>query len=61
MWAGNEEVKVDSPQLAYYTESTARILKGTEQAEANGEWLTDILAQGTGCLFTCSGQGGNEM
>lgn len=38
--------RVDSPQLAYGTESTARILKETKVAETNGEQLTDILAPG---------------
>jgi hypothetical protein len=31
----NEEVRVDSPQCAYCTESTARILKGTKKPMGN--------------------------
>lgn len=47
-------VRVSSPQCAYCTESTSGMLQGTT-AEANGELLSDILAQGTVSLFTCSG------
>lgn len=39
-------VRVNSPQCAYCTESTSGMLQGTT-AEANGELLSDILAQGT--------------
>lgn len=57
--AGREQggevcVRVSSPQCAYCTESTSGMLQGTT-AEANGELLSDILAQGTVSLFTCSG------
>lgn len=37
-------MRVNSPQCVYCTESTARILKGTKKAEANGKQLSDILA-----------------